>query len=667
MSLLATESPTGTPPATGPSATGPSATAPSVTGPSATGPSAAGPRSVAAPARQRLLDELRAWAAGQTAAPEVVGFDGSPAEEASPLDNAARDRGRTTLAARLIGDVLQLGPLLPPDGRACLLCADSRHRAVLDDTGLNPSETGAGPEVADDLGRALPGAHWLPALPALLDELHQRTLACDEATGRPVLCLDLVTGTLTWHRLTPVVGCRGCDRGAEDPQPGPFVPRTMSGPGSLRCQDVPDGERLERLLVDHRFGPMRRAYRDAFAPGALVGVEVALPNVHRRLWGYGRGDDHAGARTVGLLEAVERESGCRPQRRHRRVTASYRDLGDRALDPAVLGLPAAGYEDHPATILDPYRPDTVTTWVPAWSHAEQREVLIPEHVAHYGVPSRPDQAMFLYECSNGCAVGSNREEATLHAALEVLERDAFLLRWYAREAAPPIVPEALTDPTALLFRQRALAEGYSVHLFDATTDTGVPVVQALAIAADRPDAASFSAAGAHFDPQRAARAALLEVVVMILLQGRRPTVDREQRLRMLEDPTLVRDMEDHVALYTLPEALHRFDYLLDSGLPATDLGDRQEAWERTRRSDDLTGLLTRVLDSMTAAGMPPVVVDLTSRRDAALGLSTVKLIAPGAVPVTFGHVHHRTTGLPRLDRARARTGHRGAPLPHPFP
>ncbi|MEU8762746.1 TOMM precursor leader peptide-binding protein [Streptomyces sp. NPDC048659] len=618
-------------------------------------------------ARARLARVLRDWAAAQDTVTALVGFDAAPAAEAGRLDALARDAGRHTLAARLIGDVLQLGPLLPPGGRGCLLCADSRHRAVLDDTGLDPAATEAGPEIADDLGRALPGAHWLPALPALLTELGRRTHGCDEATGRPILCIDLVSATLTWHRLTPVVGCRGCDDTAADPQPGPFVHRPMNAPGSLRCQDVPDGEHLERLLVDHRFGPMRRAYRDAFAPGALVGVEVALPRVHRRLWGYGRGDDHAGARTVGLLEAVERESGCRPQRRHDKVTASYSELGDRALDPALLGLPDAGYEDHPASILDPYRPDTVTTWVPAWSHAEQRHLLVPEHVAHYGVPSRPDRAMFVYECSNGCAVGANREEATLHAALEVLERDAFLLRWYAREAAPPIAPGTLTDPTALLFRQRAQAEGYTVHLFDATTDTGVPVVQALAVAPDRPDAASFSAAGAHFDPQRAVRAALLEVVVMILLQGRRPGVDRDRRLAMLQDPTLVEDMEDHVALYTLPESLHRFDYLLESGLPATDLSAHRERWERIRRSDDLTGLLTEVLDAMTAAGVPPVVVDLTSRRDAALGLATVKLVAPGAVPVTFGHVHHRTTGLPRLDRARARTGHRGAPLPHPFP
>jgi len=64
-----------------------------------------------------------------------------------------------------------------------------------------------------------------------------------------------------------------------------------------------------------------------------------------------------------------------------------------------------------------------------------------------------------------------------------------------------------------------------------------------------------------------------------------------------------------------------------------------------------------------------------AQADDALGLSCVKVIVPGSLPMTFGHVNHRTRGLPRLLDVPHRLGRVERPLryedlaidPHPFP
>ena len=606
---------------------------------------------------------------------EVVSaaYPGEPATalaERSALHGAA---GRIRVSLRVVGDTLQVGPLMRPGDRGCDWCADRRHRAVLRDDAQDSISTSTSPLVADDLDRAVVAPTWIPTVVALTSDLFTNAPMGAPDDAKTVYVVSLAGGALERHRFDPVPACPHCGPGETSTAPTEFVPQPILDLHGLRCRPAPHAAMLEAALIDHRFGPVRRVYRDAFAPGALAGVEVTVPGINRRLWGYGRASTHPGARVVGLLEAVERESGCSPQRSHEMRLGSYRELADElgaeaVLDPATLGLPEARFDGHPSAVTVGYTPDTRTTWLRGWMPVQRRLRWVPEHLAYYGAPSRDGSERFLYECSSGVALGGTREEAALYGAFELIERDAFLLHWYSRAALPPIDPATVRDPEARVYLDRATAEGYTVHLFDATSDVGLPVVQALAVNPANGDGATFSAAGAHPDPLRAARAAVQEVVVMILLQGRAARRSRSDRLAMLADPTLVREMDDHVAVHTLPEAIERFDHLLTSGLGAVALDSLSMSRFVPDPDDpDMADIADELFAAMADAGMDPMVIDLSSARDARLGLSVVKVIAAGAVPLTFGHVHHRTLGVSRLDAARARTGESGEILVHPFP
>ena len=434
----------------------------------------------------------------------------------------------------------------------------------------------------------------------------------------------------------------------------PYGLRVVAGPPAL--------SELRAELVDERFGPVIRVHPERYASLRLAAAELAPPGWSGRLGGFGRAAEPSAAEVLALLESCERDAARHPQARRTSVRASYRELVADAVDPARLGLPGPAAVAHPGYRLAPYTPRSVTWWVWAVELAGGRRQLVPEDVAYWGA-DRPDVRRFIPDSSSGCAVGSCLEEALLHACLEVIERDAFLMTWYGRRPPPRLTHPLDPTPTTRLIVDRLSAEGYRLHLFDITSDVGVPAVWALAVT-DRPErAASFSAAGAHPDPRRAAAAAVVEAGVNLLRAAQGPPASGDRLLAMLDDPALVRTLPDHTALHQLPEALPRFDFALRGGAPRP-FEEHFAGWRDRFWHPDLTEVLRRVIDAMTGAGMTPLAVDQTRGIDRRLGLAAVKVLAPGAVPMTFGHLYRRVD-LPRLRRINADVG--TADLPHPFP
>jgi ribosomal protein S12 methylthiotransferase accessory factor len=78
--------------------------------------------------------------------------------------------------------------------------------------------------------------------------------------------------------------------------------------------------------------------------------------------------------------------------------------------------------------------------------------------------------------STGCGAGSTPEDATLHALLELIERDATAL-WWRGGVRGKVVPPG--PGGALLARMRQGVQARRTWLLDITTDIAVPVVAAL--------------------------------------------------------------------------------------------------------------------------------------------------------------------------------------------
>ncbi|MFS8097655.1 YcaO-like family protein [Lentzea alba] len=509
---------------------------------------------------------------------------------------------------RLDGSLVLIGPT----SGTCVACAEDARLAAL------------GPEVPRD--NLNTGGLIAPAFTPLIEVLAKQD--CEDT----VIAVRTDLGVVATHHVND-----SC---------GPPPEETANGPvpvekGALRQpNEKTTVEGLKAALVDRRHGPIIGTFRTGHLPLAMMSAELvrdfATPEA-----GYGRTYTFEEAERVALFEAVERHNGMRPRTKPG-IEASYAQL-QHALDPERLGLPDVGHR---------YTPDLKMRWVEGWSYTHNRPIAVPEQVAYWATRTPPTQR-FLYETSNGCGLGNSLTEAVLHGLFEVAERDAFLMAWYGKTPLTRLkTPDS--DPVLPHLRDRLEELGYELLFLDATNDIGIPAVLSLA-RTDRDLPRAFFAAGANPDPHKAMLSAAAEVVVDVETMADRVRANPEQYRRtreLLENPGLVRTMDDHVAVNTLPEAQARHAFLVSDNDPV----ELTAKLEHT----DLRDLLGHHTEHLRNLGLELIAVDQSDPVIVnKLGLHSAKVIVPGTVPMTFGHRNRRTTGLPRLTPAHLH--------PHPFP
>ncbi|MEV4813553.1 TOMM precursor leader peptide-binding protein [Micromonospora avicenniae] len=494
-----------------------------------------------------------------------------------------------------------------------------------------------------------------------------------------LLCLDLRSLEVTRHPFLPDPSCPICGNLPEDSadaaeillQPRPKIARDRYRTRNLSAHQ----DELLATYVDPECGLIRLLARDNNAGSVVAAAWMGLPDGATE-GGYGRTRSYRSSELVSILEALERHGGMEPGGRRTTVRGSYADLGEQALDPRHLGLYPADRYQIEGFRYRPFDVDQTYRWV--WGHSFQRDapILVPETYAYYRIHRSDDEpAPFVYEISNGCALGGSLEEAILHGILEIAERDAFLMTWYARMPAPRIDLRSARRRTVPLIADAIQAEtAYQVQTYDMTLEQGIPCVWAMAVDPsdddDRPKA--VCAAGSHLDPETAAENALSELGAILVDLMRRYPGQRDDAERMVRDGSLVTEMAHHSLLYGARTAFTRFDFLTNSPRSVTFAEMAQpDRFRNADLSDDLRELVRRYLDE----GMDVIAVDQTTPEQRVQGLACAKVIIPGTLPMTFGHTLRRVDGIPRLHEIPHRLGYRDRrlqasdvnPHPHPFP
>lgn len=576
-----------------------------------------------------------------------------------------------------------VGPVVLADEAGCLRCVEVRRmRARGDRADYTRLVEEFGAEVS-----AL-GSMWLTSFATTcLSDLAAREIArilggTEEPTTRRAfvrLALDGLRSSV--HRFLPDPLCERCGDAPEDTRDAAVIepkPRPTTSPGSYRVRSLGgEKQRLMELYVDERAGLLRAVHKDGnnIFPHASAPMGLRAGRVER---GFGRQSNYHGSELTAIAEGLERYGGIEPGGKRTVVRASYNELGQDALDPISLGLHSDEQYDRPAFPYVRYHGNLVFNWVWGYSFRTRRPVLVPENYAYYGTlyKNTRDQP-FVYEISNGCAIGGCLEEAILCGILEVAERDAFLMTWYARMGVPRIDPASARDPSvALIVEGIEGASGYRVEAFNTTLEHGVPCFWVMAIDQHaQPDMpAVLCAAGSHFNPEKALINALMELASFVSRPAEYYRDNRERVQKMLVDPDAVVAMEDHSLLNGAPEAIERFDFLRRT----TGVQSFRTAFEdfyRSPASEDLLDDLNDTVGRYLGTGLDVVVVDQTTPEHLAGDFRCVKVIIPGMLPMTFGNYARRTTGFERLYQLAHQLGYSDRPLtdadvnpyPHPFP
>ncbi|HEX4226014.1 MAG TPA: TOMM precursor leader peptide-binding protein [Pseudonocardiaceae bacterium] len=574
------------------------------------------------------------------------------------------DRGEPWLPVWTELDRVVVGPLVVPGEQGCVWCVQ-KWRASAPQRDQWTEELGR-----DDRIATQPSSWWSGFAADTVQEL-VRAAARDACWF-----LNLRDLSLTRHAFLPDPICPICGSLPEDTaERATIVPAPRPKPSlhATRIGELSES-RLTDLYVDAETGLV--APPTGLSGSLLPMAEAVLAEyTYRGEAGFGRARDFVSCRSTAIAEAMERLGGQWPWGQRTTVRGSYADLAPNALDPRTLGLfPPERYQDSD---YQPFTEDAVVNWVWAYSFGRSRPVLVPETHAYYRTTWQPGTAgdkPFTFEISNGCALGGCLEEAILHGILEIVERDAFLMTWYAQLSLPEVDLANAPDPRIGLVVERIQRTGYRLRVFDMTLTEAIPAFWALAqdTTPDETRPRVVCTSGSALDPVAAVLTALGELAPIVEQEVRRYPAEADRARQLTADPELVRIMPDHSLANATQEAFSRFDFLLSGNrtIGWDQLGRRPWPWHADLRDD-----LTEAIGRMLAGGMDIVVVNQTSALHESAGLNCVKVIAPGALSMTFGHRNRRTTGLPRLLEVPHKLGFASRPLteadlnphPHPFP
>ncbi|MEV5080556.1 TOMM precursor leader peptide-binding protein [Streptomyces sp. NPDC056159] len=619
-------------------------------------------------------------------APRVVpvGAVGAGGGDAGAPDPWAADR--PTALVHVSASAILLGPW-GGDGSApaCGRCLAVRWQRLRSRSERNALETG-GPDGPRPAGAwPLLTSHVQDTVAALCEALLHRPrpvppaeLPADRALPQ-VTRLDLTNLLIRTFPLLADPLCPDC---------GPRVQAGSVPPLSLapRPKPDPDAYRL-RSAFAHPLPTDALANPVCGALGAGTWTDVTssttapvagsvfirgYAGLHDVTWS-GQENSFATSRRLAFLEGLERYASTHRRGGSAPVVGSYDELKADAVDPAVCGLYSPEtYRDDPS--VEPFDPGRPIPWEWGWSLRDERPVLVPSRLVYYSIPLADDN--FVFECSNGCAIGGCLEEAVLGGLLELVERDSFLNGWYGAARLPRIDLETVGSPTAAAMAERAALQGYDVHVFDNRIDLAIPAVTVVGVRRDGgPGTLSFAAA-ASLDPRSAVEGALSEVLSYIPHLARQTAERRGELEAMADDFFLVRHLKDHPQLYGLPRmAEYARGYLEPS--EARPFDEVYRDWESRgrHRTGDLRDDVAVVRDELVRAGHDVIVVDQTSPEQERMGLRTVGTVVPGLLPIDFGWNRQRALLMPRLRTALRRGGHRDRDLtdaeirraPHPFP
>jgi ribosomal protein S12 methylthiotransferase accessory factor len=487
-----------------------------------------------------------------------------------------------------------------------------------------------------------------------------------------LLVTNLKTLQTSSHCFLPDPLCSVCGELPEDSPTDARIslqPSPKTSLDSYRCRSM---DELKTVLVkdylDHKTGFLNGKMADLVPP--FADVVVNLPLLVGDEGVAGRTHSYALSELTAILEGLERYCGLAAHGKRTVVHDSFRNLEDKALNPIKVGTHSEEQYAQPGFPFEKFHPDRPINWVWGYSFVQERPILVPELLAYYSLGCGNG---FVYETSNGCALGGSLEEAIFHGIMEVVERDSFLMTWYTQMPLPRLDPKSANDQELELMIERVrTVAGYELFFYNSTMENGIPSIVAIAKNKKQKGLNLICAAGAHLDPLRAVKSAVHELAAMMMTLDDKFEESQEELLGMLKDPSKVKKMDDHGLLYGMPQAEERLRFLLEENRP---LRTFEEEFKWKTKNADLTKDLEDILGVFRKLNLDVIVVDQTTLETKRNGLHCVKVLIPGMLSMTFGHHLTRVTGLERVLKVPMELGYTKQPLtieelnphPHPFP
>lgn len=428
---------------------------------------------------------------------------------------------------------------------------------------------------------------------------------------------------------------------------------------------------LINTYVDEEIGIINYLLDDTEAPFAVTVAN--LPSIiGKDEVGVGRKANYSQSKAVAVLEALERYCGLEPRGKITSIESSYDEINQEiAINPEKLGLHTnEQYKDKncPFSI---YNTSETMKWVYGISATNNELRLIPEKVAYYGLRLRDiDYTNFVYEISNGCAVGGTLKEASLSGLLEVIERDAFLNTWYNEICLPELEFDSFSSKEIQLMKAKfEYLFPYRLHIFDMRIDINIPIVLVVAKKNNNEnddDMNIMCAAGIDLSWDEAIINALHELCDIYPALNMKYKERKKELEMMKNDFSLVRTMEDHSLLYGLRDMEKFFSFLFER----SNVDDKEVLADKIEVNGkySLEEVFQILVNTLAENGLETIIINQTAEELKLTDLYCVKVLVPGMLPMTFGHINRRVETIKRIkDVGKMYSKDKYRIIPHPFP
>lgn len=350
------------------------------------------------------------------------------------------------------------------------------------------------------------------------------------------------------------------------------------------------------------------------------------------------------ARSLSAVgEAIERYSAAR-FRTEALVLASYRDLGDRAVDPRRLCLYAEHQHSQPGFPFQRFSaPGRSTGHAGAgWTPVRKSWSCSPTSIFS------PREDYFSQVSSNGLAAGGDLADAGLRALFELVERDAFMLTWMCQLPVRRVILDpGLEAGLAEVIRQMT-SQGIQVELYAVSSGIALPTIVGLGVGDGVRWPGAMVSLATHASPVVAAGKAILELAHVAPYLAE---IMRTRRIPVRPDDVV--SLEDHALYYAPRERLGAFDFMRQTR-------DTVALGACVPLNEPSAAGCARLL---AQAGVRVALVDVTSPDVALSPFRVVRAIGTDMQPIHFGHRLQRL-GNPRLQALLA--GRLPNPNPHPL-
>ncbi len=315
-----------------------------------------------------------------------------------------------------------------------------------------------------------------------------------------------------------------------------------------------------------------------------------------------------------LGEAIERRSTGLV-----RIDASCRptELNARAIDLCQIAPLQEEYIKRAG--LKKCGSDEMRDWVRGNFLTNGEEVFVPVDQIFYPLyPWQLSQPLTYHGSSTGVAAHFVKEKATEAAFLELIERDAIAVNWYARRRAPLVGRKCWDHDLETRIAALEKHTGSRVRFIDLTLDT-VPVTMCVIKSHRYPHLVTGSSAALCF---REAMSKSLDEAELML-----HTLKRAKTLKRTE---LVTGVMDHARLWANREWAKKLDWMWSGGDSLPSMSKPSDLQQAT----NLFG---------------PAVFELGNHKENA-GLHVIRVVSEVLMPITFGYgaEHYRHPRLSML-------------------